>query len=259
MTTPKKNRSPAYPFISLKKALERAQEFYTAQRQHPAPMRVAVSLWGYAPKSSGGQQTIAALKQFGLMQDQGSGEDRSVVLTELALRILRDQRDPSPERDSAIRSAALLPKAHVFIRERWGPSLPADASMLFTLQQDRGYTETAAKELISEYKATIAFAKLDGSDKISADDSVPAPEDDDEDRNAPEDDFGPIIERERRKVRPMEGERVLADGLLSKTATYRLIVSGEIGPREIDRLIKKLMVDREILSEVDPDDYPEEN
>jgi hypothetical protein len=50
----------------------------------------------------------------------------------------------------------------------------------------------------------------------------------------------------------MEGERELTSGLLSKDASFRLIVSGEIGVKEIERLIKKLELDKEILA--DPDD-----
>jgi hypothetical protein len=49
----------------------------------------------------------------------------------------------------------------------------------------------------------------------------------------------------------MEGERELTTGLLSKTASFRLIVSGEVGVKEIDRLIAKLQLDKEILA--DPD------
>lgn len=49
----------------------------------------------------------------------------------------------------------------------------------------------------------------------------------------------------------MEHERVLSDGLLSKAATYRLIVSGPIGLKEIERLIKKLEIDKEILADDD--------
>jgi len=37
----------------------------------------------------------------------------------------------------------------------------------------------------------------------------------------------------------MEGERELTTGLLSKRASFRLIVSGKVGEREIERLIKK--------------------
>ena len=52
-----------------------------------------------------------------------------------------------------------------------------------------------------------------------------------------------------KKVTVMEGERELTTGLLSKDASFRLIVSGPIGVREIERLIKKLEFDKEILAD----------
>ena len=50
------------------------------------------------------------------------------------------------------------------------------------------------------------------------------------------------------------GERELTTGLLSKSAGFRLIVNGKIGAKEIARLIAKLELDKEILSEQDLDD-----
>ena len=47
----------------------------------------------------------------------------------------------------------------------------------------------------------------------------------------------------------MAGERELTTGLLSKDASFRLIVSGNIGVREIERLIRKLQIDKEILAD----------
>jgi hypothetical protein len=58
---------------------------------------------------------------------------------------------------------------------------------------------------------------------------------------------------ERGHDQPMEGERELTTGLLSKDASFRLIVSGRIGVREIETLIKKLEIDKEILAEPDND------
>jgi hypothetical protein len=52
------------------------------------------------------------------------------------------------------------------------------------------------------------------------------------------------------------GERELATGLLSKSASFRLVVSGEVGVKEIERLIAKLQLDKEILA--DPDKTEEE-
>jgi hypothetical protein len=47
----------------------------------------------------------------------------------------------------------------------------------------------------------------------------------------------------------MEGERELTTGLLSTEASFRLIVRGRVGKREIERLIKKLEFDKEILAD----------
>jgi hypothetical protein len=49
----------------------------------------------------------------------------------------------------------------------------------------------------------------------------------------------------------MPEERRLTTGLLAKNASFRLIVTGEIGTKEIDRLIAKLQIDKEILAEQD--------
>jgi hypothetical protein len=49
----------------------------------------------------------------------------------------------------------------------------------------------------------------------------------------------------------MAGERELTKGLLAKEASFRLIVSGNIGVKEIERLIQKLEIDKDILADQD--------
>jgi hypothetical protein len=56
------------------------------------------------------------------------------------------------------------------------------------------------------------------------------------------------------KIMIMAGERELTTGLLAKDASFRLIVTGNVGVKEIERLIKKLELDKEILA--DQDDAP---
>ena len=59
-------------------------------------------------------------------------------------------------------------------------------------------------------------------------------------------------EREERATRP--NERELVTGGLSGDARFRLIVSGVVGSKEIDRLIKKLELEKEILQDSEDDD-----
>ena len=49
----------------------------------------------------------------------------------------------------------------------------------------------------------------------------------------------------------MTGERELTTGLFSKDANFRLLVTGTVGVKEIERLIAKLELDKEILAETD--------
>lgn len=57
----------------------------------------------------------------------------------------------------------------------------------------------------------------------------------------------------------MAGERELTAGLLAKNSSFRLIVSGQVGVKEIERLIQKLELDKEILADSDPDEAEQAN
>jgi hypothetical protein len=55
----------------------------------------------------------------------------------------------------------------------------------------------------------------------------------------------------------MEGERELTTGLLAKDVSFRLIVNGNVGVKEIERLIQKLQLDKEILADPDSEEETE--
>src|SRR5262245_13701109 len=93
----RKERSPSFPFIPLEKAIDRARMIAEAHKRNPARVASIGETWGYASASSGLQQTLAALKAYGLSEDIGRGQDRRVQLTELALRILHDTRPGAKE------------------------------------------------------------------------------------------------------------------------------------------------------------------
>jgi hypothetical protein len=47
----------------------------------------------------------------------------------------------------------------------------------------------------------------------------------------------------------MTGERELTKGILAREASFRLIVSGKLGVKGIERLIQKPEIDKEILAD----------
>jgi hypothetical protein len=162
-----RERSPAYPFIGLSEALERARQFFKIERKNAAFVHVAVKHWGYKEKSSGGIQTIAALKAFGLMKDAGSGKDRKVQLSDLGLQIIQDERLESPERDQLVKRAALTPKIHATLWNKYRGELPSPDNLTHELKVEFGFNPNVIDDFIDEYKDTISLAKLSDSDMVS--------------------------------------------------------------------------------------------
>ena len=115
-----RTRSPAYPYIPLPAALEKAAVLWQVEGRHAAAVNVAMQHWGYKEESSTGYSCVAALKKFGLVDHEGMGDNRQVRLSGLALSILLDKNPDSPERRDALRSAALGPRIHAELWERYG-------------------------------------------------------------------------------------------------------------------------------------------
>jgi hypothetical protein len=162
-----KDRSPNYPGINLEMAIEKARILREKEGKHLAPVEAVLHDWGYVPKSSGGLVTLSALKKFGLIDEQGKGANRRIKLSDLALRILLDDREDSTERIEAIKEAALNPIIHQKLWKEYGAKLPSEENLLVTLRRDEGFTDNAAKDLIKEYSSTIELAKLKKSDIMS--------------------------------------------------------------------------------------------
>jgi hypothetical protein len=139
--------------------MERARELYAKEGQHSAPVEAIVSYWGYGPKSSGGLGTLAALKKFGLLEDDGTRAGRVAHLTDLAIDAL--QHPDADRRREAIRQAALLPTIHAEMWQAYGPDLPSEDRLRFWLRRERGFTDKGASDFVGEYLATLLFAGLD--------------------------------------------------------------------------------------------------
>lgn len=154
------HRSPSYPAIDLKTAIERARTFYQHEKRSAASVLVASQHWGYSFSSSGGKQALAALIAYGLMEDKGSGEQRQVQLTDLAFRILLDERSDSPDRDEALRRAALMPKIHTELFGRSPDELPSNPNLRHYLLIEKKFNENAVDDFIRQLRSTAEFAKI---------------------------------------------------------------------------------------------------
>jgi hypothetical protein len=162
-------RSPAYPAINLHEALERAKKLYDAHGRSSASIEAILDEWGYKPRSGAGMVRVAALKQFGLLVDQGAGPDRRGKLTDLALTLLVE--DPSSDEwKEAVREAARHPRIYRDVLEQFEGRLPnSDSALRSYLIRQRDYTPQGVRELIPGLRATMDFAELDVTARLSPD------------------------------------------------------------------------------------------
>lgn len=249
----KRPRSPNFPFVPLPVGLERLASLDAYFGRHAIPANKAGLAWQMKGDSSQAGQTLAALKGFGFLEYSGAGDNLQATMTEDARTYLRAQQEEIKK--SVARSAALKPKAIAAYFEKWGVDRPPDPVCLDELVLKGGFTETSAEGFLRVYDGTIAFAGLANSDNIgsSAGDKKPRVDSGEEELpdEPPQVRPPPPPAASPRKDRGvvMEGERELTTGMLSKGASFRLIVTGTVGEKEIERLIKKLELDKEILAD----------
>jgi hypothetical protein len=158
----KKGRSPSYPAIDLKAAIDRARQLWEREHQYPTAIPMIYKHWGYKPGAGWGNLVIAALRKFGLLDYEGSGDDRRGQITDLAVEIL-DHPDESVKR-RAIQKAALMPSIHQELWAEYRAKLPSDESIRWKLLRERNFTPSGADDFIPQYRATLAFAGLTGAD-----------------------------------------------------------------------------------------------
>jgi hypothetical protein len=169
MTTNGSDGPQRYPFIPLRKALERARQLWEKASDHPVISTDAAQIWGYSPKASGGIQTVAALRYYGLIRSTSVGHARRLRFTDEAKSYFLDER---PEKHAeAHKGFALKPKAMMVLWGMWKDRPPAQSIARSALKVDVGYSENSARELLAIYVDNLAFAKLTSSDRITAADA----------------------------------------------------------------------------------------
>ena len=169
-----RDRSPAYPFISLKVCIDRLIAFDQKFQRHPAPLTKAGLAWGIKPNSSQAAQTLSALKYFGLVEYTGPTASRVAEVTEDGRNYMRAQQESV--KTAILREAALRPKNLRLYWEKWGHDRPIDEICLDELVIKGDFTPTAAKTFLRVYDETVAFAGLINDSKmISQEDAETEP------------------------------------------------------------------------------------
>lgn len=150
-----------FPFINLEKAIGRAKQLYDAdQRGNEMSIQAAFAVWEYSEKSSGGFQTVSALKMYGILEESGRGK---VKLTKHAMDYFRDERED--HKAQRLQDFATNPLLLMELFNQWGSHVPSDTVARTYLKLDRGLNEQSSRALLGIYKENIAFANIKGGAK----------------------------------------------------------------------------------------------
>jgi hypothetical protein len=154
------------PGNNLQRCLELMRKVWEFEKRNAAPVPAILKNWGYGTKSSGGFIAIASLKRFGLLDEEGSNEKRTLKLSGFALDLLKNETVNPKEYQRLLKVAALNPAFHKEIWAKYGQELPSETTIESFLVFDKHFREDAAKAFIKQYKETISFAKLNESDSV---------------------------------------------------------------------------------------------
>ncbi len=148
----KRVRSPNYPAMSLRDAVEKIETVYRNVQQHSAPREVLAKALGYTGLNGASATALSALNKYGLLD--GRGDDLRV--SELALSILHP--NSKEERAKAITEAALEPRLFAELNEKFRGDIPNDELLKNHLVRS-GFALNAVTHVIQSYRETSEFVK----------------------------------------------------------------------------------------------------
>lgn len=148
-----KMRSPNYPAIGLSKAIQWTHKLWDKEKKTPVSATDAASAIGYRGLSGPSRTALAAMKKFGLLDEEKDG----LRVSNLGLRIIH----PAGEDDllQALREAATKPE--LFRQLLKSHAQASNDSLRSYLITRLNFSETGAKALIEALRDTITIASLD--------------------------------------------------------------------------------------------------
>lgn len=152
-----RHRSPNYPAIGLREAVDRVRTLYTADKRAGAPLEAAVRHLGFSGPHGGAMVVISALKKYGLVEES----NKRIMPTQRAIAILVFP-DGDPRKRAALKEAALGPSIYRELFERYKENghLPSDASLSAELEAEAGFNPNAIPDFIKDFKGTTLYAGL---------------------------------------------------------------------------------------------------
>lgn len=244
-----KSRSPNYPAISLATALEHISKIFKKIQTHAAPQDVILSAMGYKSYNGASAGQFSGLIKFGLLDK--ISKDYKLSSRAISIEVPRN----TAEKERAIKEALRAPALFAKLLDQFQGQLPDDSLIRANLIRE-GFGATAVPQIIQALRESVELAARYGGEYdphetqrqedaavFEEPQATPAP--------APEPVHLVASQRaeEAKTVAYAEGERELLHGPLSRSASYRLVIKGEAGPKEIGKLIKILELQKSLLED----------
>lgn len=152
----KRHRSPNYPAVSLREAVERVNSLLKRDGKAGAPPPLAAVHIGFQSAHGQAMSVLAALKKFGLLEEV---KDR-LAPTQRAIEIV-NLPDDDPRRIQALKDAALSPPIYRELAEQHRDTgLPSDDVLEAELKTYRDFNPNAVTGFVKDFKDTLEFAGL---------------------------------------------------------------------------------------------------
>lgn len=239
-----KARSPGYPTIGLREAIEKVRLVYQKDYQNRVPRRVVAEHMGYQSLNGKSLGVLSAVSKFGLIEGRG---DENYV-SDLALQIIA-HAPGTPERAQAIIDAASRPELFADLDTRFPGGKASDAGIRSYLMTKK-FIPGAADMAIRAYRETKGLVNEEAGN-YTAESIVES-----EPNEAKQMSAAPDTSQSRHHVLSasmptLAGEREFLRGPLTRDSAYRLMVSGEIGAKELGKIIRLLTLQQQLLLEID--------
>ena len=150
-----KARSPQYPSISLKEAVEKVGAIYAEDYQNMLPRSVVAQHMGYQSLNGKSLGVLASLGKFGLLEGRGD----STRVSDLAVQIIAHPSGTS-ERATALREAAGKPELFAELDDRFQGGKASDQALRSYLLTQK-FIPSAADAAIRSYRETKSFVNAE--------------------------------------------------------------------------------------------------
>ena len=294
-------RSPSYPSLSLRAAVEAVGKIEARYRTSAVDRDEAAKLIGFSRRSGPANQALASLASYGLLERAGKGDAR---VTHRAREILHPNKPE--DRIEHLEAAALTPPLFQELRDRFPDvQIPPESGVVTHLNR-RNFNPSAVPKAAQAFLDTVVYLEeLKGSDSHDTESSnggeSPSSGETTDTLGAPcigdavqWESQGALQFAQPRRVRAIseDGDWVFVDGSetgipmnevsvesreppvkqpptlplsdvpvapsgevewlrsrVGKNTSVRLMVIGDVGSREVGRLIRVLETQRDVLQE----------